>query len=456
MLPIEERNPCMQLIPQVQPDDVPCIEKICDEQWANEIKKMPSSNLPQDLLDRMRTTWLSKNYYTIIGEVIKERSKSFQFNPAVDTSQIAEGPKREEAMALVKQMDSETAKALDVKIANERTVAFATFACEDATVRKEVEKYWLNEHYFEYMASVLAQKQKADAVHAEAEAIPANRMFVSPKKKARNIIAEMKESNAPLVTRSISQCHTSDPGMSSYNRLEAYVLYYEEDVKYVEVNDRRSRMTTKVPVLTILLGDCTGAITADLWRTHADSTLARLKEWSSETNGLILLEITGFGVKEEWRKTYKATKCLTLGERATFVKLDSPTGKGYVNTGFRPDVRIIVHDFKQMEKKPIPAIANVSGIVSQITEVTYTRCDVPMKYFLLQDINGRYLTCAIHGRHVENGAIEDKAHVVIFLGTAQTSNNGLGMLWLYDISHIVHLRTYPVLRQTIEAIQLGA
>ena len=456
MLPIEQRDPCLQLIPQVQPDDVPCIEKICDEQWAKEVKKMPSCNLPKDLVDRLRTKWLSNNYYTIVGEVVKERSKKFQFTPAVEICQIAEGPKREEAMALVKLMDKETAKALDLKIANERTSAFAAFACEDETVKTEVEKCWLNDNYFEYMASVLAQKRKANAVETEAETVVTPVWNSSPKKKARNMAAEMVESNAPMVTRSISQCHIADLGMNSNNRVEAYLLHSEEECRYVDITDRKSGMTTKVPVLTILLGDCTGAIQVDIWRTQAETTLARLKEWSGETDGLILLEITKFGVKTEWRKTYKPTKCLTLADRTTLVKLDRPTGKGYLNTQFRPDDRIIVNDFKQMEKKPVPAIANLSGIVSQITEVTYTRFDVPMKYFRLQDINGRYITCAIHGRHVENEAIEDKAHVVIFLGTAQTSNNGLGMLWLYDISHIVRLRTYPVLRQTTEVIQLGA
>ena len=453
MLPIEERDPCLQLIPQVQPDDVPCIEKICDEQWANEVKKMPSCNLPKDLVDRLRTKWLSNNYYTIVGEVVKERSKRFQFTPAVEICQIAEGPKREEAMALVKLMDKETAKALDDKIANERTSAFAAFACEDETVKKEVEKCWLNDHYFEYMASVLTQKRKTNAIEAEAETV-STAAFVSPKKKARNMLLEMEESNGQVITRSILQCHTSDIGMTLNNRLEAYILHCEEECRLVDINDKRSGMTTKVPVLTMLLGDCTGAIQCDIWRTLAETTLARVKEWSRETDGLILLETTRFGVKAEWRKTYRPTKCLTIGDRTTFVKLDRPTGKAYLNTEFRPDDRIIVNDFKLMEKKPLPAVANVSGIVSQITEVTYTRFDVPMKYFRLQDVNGRYLSCAIHGRHVENEAIEDRAHVVIFLANAQSSNNGLGMLWLYDISHIVRLRTYPVLRPTIEAITL--
>ena len=458
LLPVAERDGATNLIKLVNKDMAMRIEEKHKNEWKKQFDLLPKCTLPETILENIRNTWLLDHYFAIVADIVNEESEDFKFTPAVDFNDIPDGPERGQAKRMVNEMTREKAKQLENMVKSEREKAFTAFAF--ATVEKDVEAIWLREHYFGFMAAVLKEGRNDDSVNGKRSAtyIELPNMFASPKRtKQSSYDAMEEEAKETLTTRSVAQCHLADMGMGITNRLEVYLLHHDEDLRYVDVTDRKSGLSSRVPIISCLLADCTGAIMMDCWRQQAEALLPRFKEWAAEANGnLILLEVQKFGAKAEYRRSCKPCRVLTFGERAEIKKIENPSANSFLTTAARIDERLVVSDFTQLEKIQVPFVANVTGVVSSITNITYTRSDVPMRYFKIQDMNGRFVQCVVHGRHVNNRALEDRAQVVMFLANAQPANNTPAMLWLYDNGHMVYMRSVPSLKPTTDAILLGA
>ena len=116
---------------------------------------------------------------------------------------------------------------------------------------------------------------------------------------------------------------------------------------------------------------------------------------------------------------------------------------------------LIVSDFRDINCA-LPFLANLSGFITNLSQTTYSRQDVAMKTFRLQDTAGRFVSCAVHGRHCIDEAFEDRAQVVVFFASA---SEGLGasppMLWLYDSCHVIIQRVDCSVPPSTQAVPLG-
>ena len=95
--------------------------------------------------------------------------------------------------------------------------------------------------------------------------------------------------------------------------------------------------------------------------------------------------------------------------------VDRASAAGVLGEGMRLPEQLIVIDFATLTGA-LPFMAHLSGYMTQVSSMTYSRQEVPMKSFRLQDSNGRYVTCCAHGRHAESDSIEEMCHATIFLG----------------------------------------
>ena len=222
------------------------------------------------------------------------------------------------------------------------------------------------------------------------------------------------ESDAPLVTRTVAECHTGDLGVGDANKAAMYLLYVSEQPRFVKVTDRKTNQQEQVPVVSCLFGDFTGAIQGDLWRSVAEMYLPRLLEWSQRPDELVRIELSRFTAKAENRRTVQPTRKLVFSDASVFVRAEAPEA---LHAQVELSQDLLVHDF-QFLRNQVPFLVNPCGYITNVSTLTYSRNGVPMLSFRLQDGSGKYVPCCAHGRHAENEGIEEKASVVIFFASA--------------------------------------
>ena len=315
-----------------------------------------------------------------------------------------------------------------------------------------VERHWVVANYYSMMAEVVRGSSRPASVAMSAAKSPSlcvPNMFASPKKRAR-ITPERHVTS--LVTRSVAECHTADISLSNSNRTEVYLLYFAEEPRWVDVQDKKTQLHERVPVLNCLFADRTGAIQADLWRTSAQTQLPLFFQWSEASDDPIMLEISGFGVKSERRRSLRPTRQLIVNDQTVFTRIQVGSPTSFLSPDVPLSQHLIVNDYRDITGAT-PFFANLSGFVTNLSPVTYSRQDVPMRTCRMQDAAGRFVTCCLHGRHSINESLEDRSLVVVFFAVA---TEGLGsnpaMLWLYDNSHLIIQRLGCIVPPSTQAV----
>jgi len=457
-MPDSVRMEATEVFARVRPNHVNVLEEVVTKNWVDFQATLPVA-LPDRVLTELKKSWLAPRYVSFVKSVVDAKETAFVFEPAVDPSELPEGSTRQEAERLIKQMTPSHADVLKAKIEDSRLQAFQH--CDLGEMQEIIERHWLVEHYYEVMATVVNATSASGAgvstLRAEQRSnmTSSSNMFNSPKKRGARAVESEAAAGAPLVTRSVAQCHTLDMGMSDANRMEVYLLYFREEPRWVEVRDKKTGGVEKVPVVECLFGDCTGAIQADLWRQSAEVNLPRFLDWSSASQDLLLVELNRFSVKSDYRRSLPPSRKLVLGDNSAAVRLDRPSAASFLASDIELEQQLILSDFSKLTG-PLPFVATVSGYVVETYSITQSRQGVPMRLFKLQDSAGRSVNCCAHGRHSDNTAIESRASVILFFALASP---GLGsnppMFWLYDHGHMVLQRRDCIVPPATQAVVLG-
>ena len=458
------------VIARVESRHIDLIARQVNDRWHAFHNNLPI-RLTEKVLQEVRREWLLQQYYDIIAEVLEGVGVAAEFVPLIFLDELSEGKDREEARAMLPLMTPTLGDALQSKVEQTRRETFQSSDLGDMQIT--VERHWLVANYYRLMAQVVQEgfsgtsvSQKpsscgmAGAVHegsphmtvSEKASSSVPSMFASPKKRPRQTPEGQVTS---LVTRTAAECHTADIAPSNSNRAELYLLYFAEEPRWVEVRDKRTGLQEKVPVLSCLFGDRSGAIQADLWRQVAETQLPLFLHWSETSNEPILLEISSFGVKNNWRRSLRPSRELAINDKTAFSRLE----QGSVKTVLSPEVplsqNLIVSDFRDLVGA-IPFVVNLSGFVTNLSDETLSRQEVPMRTFMLQDTFGRYVPCCLHGRHCNNEFLKDRAKIVIFFASATESLGGNPpVLWLWDNSHLIVQRLGCSVPPPTQAVPLG-
>lgn len=438
-----------EIMARVESRHVAAIDRAVDGRWHDFLKALPSQ-LPQHVLKQIRSQWLTQHYFTILGEVLEAACVSCDFCPLVPLDELPEGKEREEARALLQLMTPELGETLKARVELESLEAFRS--CDLGELQHTVEHHWLVANYYRFMAeAVRGISAPVSVVTTSSPAVPS--MFESPKKRARRAV---ENEPAAMVARSVAESHTADIALSRHNRTEVYLLDFADQLRFADVRDKKTSSVERVPVLSCLFGDRTGAIQADLWRQVAETHLALFLQWSEASDDPVLLEISGFGVKADRRRSLRSTRQLSINDNTTITRLET----GSLQSILSPEVPIaqdlVVTDFRHLSGS-LPFLANLNGYVMNLSEVSYSRQEVSMRTFRLQDASGRYVTCCLHGRHSTNQSLAERAQITVFFATAtQSLGSNPSMLWLYDNSHLVIQRLGCSVPPSTQAVQLGA
>lgn len=476
-VPDDQKPAFQRLVEQLEPSEEQVFHDTVLATWCAAWDKMPKTYL-EPHYEAIKKKWLVQNYSGMIAGHISKKAapavvETFSFTPRVALEDLSSETERVEARAAIAAVRPHHVKLIEEAMET-KLQAFVNGLPmklpDDVVV--DVRRHWLVQNYFSVVGDVLqreaspgngadlvrscaktsASVSSAPVVRSAMSSVPG--MFASPKKKARAIV---RVDDADLQMRSVAECHTAEIGLGNCNKLQAYLLYFSPEPRWVDVRDRKTGQQERVPVLSCMVADCTGAVQADLWRQAAELYLPRFMQWSDESDDPVLLEISRFGTRAEKRRTLRTIKQLSINEQTSITRLPAPSPNSFLTPEVPICKDLIVSDFREITGS-LPFMAHLSGFVTHLSGVSFSRHDVPMRTLRLQDCGGRHKTCCLHGRHSsEDDGVQDNDHVVVFFVTA---SEGLGSnpatLWNYESCHLIIQRRGCIVPPATQAVVLGA
>ena len=173
-----------------------------------------------------------------------------------------------------------------------------------------------------------------------------------------------------------------------------------------------------------------------------------LKAWFLSANGLVLIEITGFYVRDA---AFKDSTCIpqmrkiVCDDQCAFKRLQSSNLPSICSTDIMLAPELHLRYFSLL-RGSLPFITSVSGIVTDVAELTETFEGAPMRGSTLNDTNGKYVFCDALGRHAHNVALRHENCIAVFFATAQARcDHEIRELLVHDSSFVFFLRHLVVL-----------
>ena len=245
----------------------------------------------------------------------------------------------------------------------------------------------------------------------------------------------------PSVMKNVAQLHTEDIGSATKVSLQAFVLFFPKECRWVRVKSGETKHDQTVSVMTILLSDRTGPITMEVWGVQADSALQDLKIWSNDTNARCLIEVSHCYVRAGVRTCVPQTRKLSSSPQTQFSRVSTDSVPSILNeftTIYQP---LYLQDFQYLRQSR-PFQVNLAGIVSGLQNIMALHNGNHMLCFQLHDSTGKRVLCISESRHVHNACVEEKSEIVIFFATVLPGlgKNNEVQLWLHDCSLIVQLQ----------------
>ena len=426
------------------------LKKHIQDTWDNAWNELPP-------FARKNQVSAQGEWFQAMGvEVIKDFAQNFEpsatvFVPEISVADIRDESKQEYSM-LLGSIKAADAAPLEVYMEESFETAFLSLPHfvvknkEKSVVRRD----FMLEHYHPLLKkwvevrNCVAENQSSSLQEAESCAEASASMFASPKKKPR--VQQQDPDTSPPRYEAVQVLHTASGLTTDALQLEAYVMHYSVEPRYVKIARGRQGAEETVPVISVLVADRTGPIVIEAWREAATMFLENLLQWDEgrADNEQLLVEITYFVVKDDNRVHQTPVRKLHTNERTRLQRRSVGSQNAIVNVSVTPDASLFTRELRKVCTKP-PYIISIVGIVVEVQGLTVTQSGDSRKDFRLQDTTGQYVECAALGRHAENNNLVEGNEVILYFLTALAGLRGRpGLLWLYDDSHVAMVRKHIV------------
>ena len=472
-----ERTEAAALVARVQPAHAPVISQAVAEAYAALLEEIPAY-VRAGTESQIRLNFLTDQYFAIVRRVLESESipcTPFVFAPAIEVASLATEEARAHAAVVLRNVQQEHVERIEEAV----EAAFEAFeASLPPIVSKDlpasVKESWMHEHYFGIVDDVVKSSSPESAAGfaggAAAPASPVQRaslkrgspkaaMLQSPQSRQVRPRGNSDRTAHEPVYLSVGEVHQVTSQSAEAHILEAYLLFYPEEPRWVELKDRRTGQPEQVAVATCVLADREGPVLVDFWRDLAQSTLSLFSSWSDETatssSNPLLIEVKHFVCRPENRKSLTPMRKLVTNERTVITQLGAGTQTTVTEMQEVPPLEaLFTRDMNKLQDAA-PFVVSVAGIIGLCEEERATQSGRNMRNFHLHDRSGRFVPCSALGRHASNPCIQDGNEVVLYFAQASnpSSPNSLSSLWMYDESHMVVLhenRKPPPQRSRIE------
>jgi hypothetical protein len=456
------------LLGRIRAKHVPLFKEKVEAEFQSFLKGVPEmvkTDQDSPLFRSLEHAWLCDYYYDILEVVLD--TEVFCYTPALSPSVLRSVEAKTKANALVERVEARHVEQI-------RKTVETAYAKEIAAVpAKLVEEFgdkmyeeWLHSNYYLVLESVLCTSNEVanDRVREPAAetvdqvsdsnvsnavlAAPCTNMLMSPRKK-RNT---GPGTAATLEWQSVEQLQTGLWQQTDARKLEAYLIYFPDEVKRVSVWSKRNNSQETISILSFLLVDSTGPIVMDVWREKADALHKDFIAWETGTSNSVLLGIERFVLQEDVREEHRTPlRKLRGNERTCIHRLTQGTQTSVLESR-QPNPTLFTRDFSKLAGTP-PFSISIAGVVGSMQEETTSQNGNAMKGFQLQDTAGKYVNCTAFGRHVDSEFLADRNEIIIYFAAAKLGlGSGPGQLWLFDDCHVACVRkncTVPAARTLV-------
>lgn len=465
-----DREEAALLVAKVRLSDVCKVEEAVSAAYEEAMCGIPAWMRTSHETD-MRRQFLEGHYFSIIrGVVGAPILDEFCFKPLVSVEALLTEELREEARVILRTVKEQHVPLIDTALSDAFEAITQSVSFELSPALKE--SMWdsfIKSEYYRIVKEITSSSGDSCSLVTRAVSRPLavvgagvgssgggdgpaafrgtslaeSSMLVSPKR--RRVVRAPSDSVVSDITPqyvTLGEVHSLAPQVYESHIFEAYLLYWPDATKFVEVKDRRTQEVVSTPVMNCLLADGDGAVVLDLWRTLATESLANFEAWSTDTQQPILVEVKSFVVKLYPQRALCPLRKISATERSQIRRLETGSRSSVRDLrGAAPSPSLFIKDMSLLQESG-PYVVNVCGVVHSILEERVSQNGNSMRSFQLSDSSGKTIMCTALGRHVDNTNIRQASEIVVFFAAAlkPTSGNGAVQLWLYDESHLVLLR----------------
>ena len=423
-----------------------------DKAFNKQLAILPAFARSTDL-ELLKAAFKEKHYFEVLVEVshAKVDLACWTWVPEISPDMLQDAKRRNHAIALIPKITRVQAEEIDKEVSvrwRQQRDALAAWMPEES--KSALKSSWMESHYYEIATELLPSCMETDSGRAPYRSTPANTisggssgqdsntMFRSPKR--------LKKTNSAAVLEprfnTIVELHTHEADASNAVKLEAYVLHFPNELRQVTVTDQRTQKTEQVGAMTVLLADRTGPILLEAWRDVADNILSIFLQMENDSFPLevFAVEVSGFAVDHERRTHVGFMRKLHATKKTQFVLRPSPTQNSLMDGSVHPSPQLFTRDFSKLLAVP-PFIINIVGVIADVKGITESESGISRREFKLQGSGGKYISCIAFGRHADSELLAPHNEVILYFASGKSDlRQRVGVLWLYDESHVMLLR----------------
>ena len=445
----EHRHEITSLCAKLSAADQVPVERRLSDAWDLAWAVMPQDYL-RDCVDSIKKKWLKRDYAAILRNYVAAQHspstdepaaavEAYQFEPLVALTDLQDSQVQREAEMLISQMQPQYELHLKNLVDEGLSTLISTISVELLEgVEEQVRANWLKQNYFKlvrttvdvHRSSQSSGQSKLDRGGSSAASLPP---VPSPKKRRR--VSNVSVGPMESITRSVQGIHCEEVQSTETVTLEAHLLYYEDEPRWVKCTDRKTKVEEQVPVLSCLVADATGPLCVDLWRAHAQMALKMFD--GAGQDSLVCIKLANFAAKSDYRRSLTPIRKLHSTDKSELCLIMALSNVTASDALVPISPSLYMADFGLLTG-PCPFVTNIVGIVCQVGSTRNSAAGAAMRSFKLCDPAGKYVQCCALGRHAEDDSVENDIEAIFFFASARKGNSSNpGQLWLYDDSHFV-------------------
>ena len=340
----------------VQERHTASISEAVEAAFLQECNSIPSY-MRVGLGGNLRQYFLAKRYVEIVRDIVAKtpEASTFVFHPLISVESIADEASRTDVAALLGRVEAPHASRIDDMVAERYGQAVATI---DEGLRQAMAdtlwKNWLAQHYFDTVREVVGaapprapQNSEQDGRSRRRSAPLSTDAFVVPKRraKAKATPSNALESGPALV--SVADCHSRDATGTDSLMVRAAVVYVPDELRWVDVTDRKTKAQQKVAVMSLVLADASAPIALELWRDRAETVFQALNSWQLDAGeDIVWVEVRYAWVRSEQGRCVPAMRRLMGNDRTTVTRaspIASPSPEANGSSQTRTSVALVDH-----------------------------------------------------------------------------------------------------------------
>jgi hypothetical protein len=185
----------------------------------------------------------------------------------------------------------------------------------------------------------------------------------------------------------------------------------------------------------VVLSDGTSLIRVELWGPAAKAHVAQITA-ADEADGFAEVKLRAVEVGSSRNGGYLGMKLLQVLPTSEMLITGSTAE---IDLAGLERAAIIATHFMPLAATSLPCCACIRAIIREVTDLTYTRNDIPQKSLVVQDEAQYGLKILVHGYWAQEPFIPGQCWLLCFLEIKGDRDRDGGTAWVFDTAYCVKM-----------------